>query len=169
MTSKKRATPGRCCSCGYNGAEETLCHERTDRTHCVHWWDAEDAAAGQPALSVSLGERRAVFIYEAARIEAIASERPIVPEPWEQRDLAFRSQCITTTERICANPDTTPEAEHDLWWRAYEAMGWRYGPVRDPVAKTHPDMVPFDALEPKEREKDAVFLALCRFAAEHIR
>ena len=32
---------GTCCSCGYDGQEETECPKRADRTHCVHWWDGE--------------------------------------------------------------------------------------------------------------------------------
>lgn len=30
---------GTCCSCGYDGPEETPCLKREDGTHCVHWWD----------------------------------------------------------------------------------------------------------------------------------
>jgi hypothetical protein len=112
-------------------------------------------------------ERQAEFVYEAARIEALHARRPIVPEPWWWREGAFRKQFIATIERICApGYETTPEAEHDSWWRAYEKMGWRYGPIRDVVAKTHPDMVPFDELPIAEREKDAVFLDLCAIAAK---
>jgi len=33
--------------------------------------------------------RQAIFIYEAARLEAEISNRPIVPEPWSARDEAF--------------------------------------------------------------------------------
>jgi hypothetical protein len=32
------------------------------------------------------------WIYEAARLEAIASKRRIVPEQWEKRDSAFKEQ-----------------------------------------------------------------------------
>lgn len=119
----------------------------------------------------SLSERRAEFIYEAARIEAIASRRPIVPEPWAQREDAFLTQFVATITRLCADdaPPTTPEKEHDSWWLAYEKMGWRYGPVRNRVAKTHPDMVQFGDLPKSERDKDAVFLALCALAREFIR
>ena len=48
-------------------------------------------------------------------------------------------------------------------------MGWVYGPVRDVEKKTHPDMVPFDQLEQREQDKDAVFLALCEIARQWIR
>ena len=115
-------------------------------------------------------ERRAEFVYEVCRIEAIASVRPIVPEQWGDRAEDFKNQFIRTVNRLCAPdaPATTPEAEHDSWTRAYEEMGWRYGPVRDPAAKTHPDMVPFDELAVLEREKDAVFLDVCALAGRHI-
>lgn len=118
-----------------------------------------------------LRERRAEFVYEVCRLEAIASCRPMVPEVYAQRDAAFRAQFLKTIDRLCADeaPPTTPEAEHDSWMRAYEEMGWRYGEVRDPVAKTHPDMVPFNELPKAERDKDAIFLAVCALAKEWIR
>lgn len=112
---------------------------------------------------------RAHFVYEVCRIEAIASGRPIVPEVWEERPEDFREQMSKTVDRIIANPDTTPEAEHDSWVRAYVAMGWTWGAQRDPIAKTHPDMVPFDQLSPLEQEKDAVFLAVCALAGRFVR
>lgn len=114
--------------------------------------------------------RRSIFVYEAARIEAIHSERPIVPEPWDLRDLAFREQFIKTVERITTpGYKTTPEKEHQSWVRAYKKMGWQYGLVIDTVEKIHPDMVPFNKLEKKEQEKDVIFLALCRLAKRFIR
>ena len=33
---------GRCCCCGYEGAQETECPNRNDKTHCVHWEDGPD-------------------------------------------------------------------------------------------------------------------------------
>lgn len=107
-------------------------------------------------------ERIAEAIYEACRVEAADSGRPVVPEVWAKREEAFRNQFVATIARICQpGYDTTPEREHDSWWQAYMDMGWQYGEVRDPVAKTHPDMVPYDQLSKAEREKDAVFLACC--------
>ena len=104
-------------------------------------------------------------MYEAARLEAIASNRPIIPETWESREYVFRVQFIKTIERICVEGyETTPEAEHRSWMEVYAKMGWTYGEKRDRQAKTHPDMVPYDELPRLEREKDAVFLALCDFA-----
>jgi hypothetical protein len=116
-----------------------------------------------------LTERRAIFVYEGARIAAIAAEAPIVPEEWAQRDEAFRSQFLNVIERQCG-PDRkgSPEELHEDWVKAYEAMGWEYGPVRDVETKQHPDMVPYWDLGQLERDKDAVFVALCEIARQWI-
>jgi hypothetical protein len=51
----------------------------------------------------------------------------------------------------------------------YLKMGWVYGPEYSREQKTHPDLVPYDELEPRERDKDAVFVALCEIAHRWIR
>lgn len=46
-------------------------------------------------------------------------------------------------------------AEHDRWQSDLRADGWTHSPsVKDPVAKTHPLLVPWDELDEEEREKD---------------
>jgi hypothetical protein len=118
---------------------------------------------------VTLTERRAIFVYEAARLQARAVDAPIVPEPWDERDAPFRDQFLGVIEMMCGSDrKSSPEELHDDWVRAYEAMGWTYGPTRDPKAKTHPDMVPFDKLGFREQIKDAVFVALCEVARQWI-
>jgi hypothetical protein len=112
-----------------------------------------------------LTERRSIFVYEGARLQAEAVDAPIVPEPWPDRDEAFRAQFRAKISELC---DAHEEAHND-WWRAYEVMGWTYGPERDVTAKTHPDMVPFADLEQREQDKDAVFLALVCIARDWVR
>lgn len=113
--------------------------------------------------------RRAWFVYEAARLAAIAAKAPIVPEPWDGRDEAFRSQFLGVIERQCSpSRSADPAALHQDWVEAYEAMGWRFGPTRDPLTKTHPDMVPYEELGQLERDKDAVFVALCEIARQWV-
>lgn len=121
---------------------------------------------------VTLSERRAIFVYEGAILQAVAVDAPIVPESWPDRDEAFRSQFVAYVDGLCQKNDEdfpTPEAAHDSWWHAYEAMGWVYGPERNIVTRTHPDMVPFAELEQREQDKDAVFLALVQIARDWIR
>ena len=116
-----------------------------------------------------LTERRAKFIYEAARLAAIAAEAPIVPIHWDDREDAFREQMLPVIDRQCSDDrKTSPEELHDDWWRAYEKMGWKYGPEYDRENKIHPDMVAYSDLGQLERDKDAVFVALCEIARQWI-
>jgi hypothetical protein len=117
----------------------------------------------------SLNERRAIFVYEVARQQAFAVNAPIIPEPWSHREVAFQEQFLEVIAKQCG-PDrkSSPEELHNDWWLAYEKMGWQWGPERDPVKKTHPDMVPFNELGWEERNKDAVFVALCELARQWI-
>jgi hypothetical protein len=114
-------------------------------------------------------ERRAWFIYEGARLAAYAAKAPIIPEPWELRELPFREQFLKVIEKQCG-PERSgdPKRLHDDWVEAYKVMGWVYGEKRDPVLKTHPDMVPYEDLGQLERDKDAVFVALCEIARQWI-
>lgn len=116
-----------------------------------------------------LTARRAEFVYEAARLQAIAVGAPIVPEPWSERDEKFRTQFLNVIERQMGDMRSgSPEELHGGWVQAYIDMGWTYGPERDVDAKTHPDMVPFAALGREEQDKDAVFIALCEIARQWI-
>jgi hypothetical protein len=104
-------------------------------------------------------KRIAKWIYEATRIEAEWSKRRIVPEAWCERDEAFREQFLKVIKTYFTEELPTPEGAHNSWWEAYKEMGWKYGEVRDPRKKTHPDMVDFNELPEDEQQKDAIFLA----------
>lgn len=56
--------------------------------------------------------------------------------------------------------DFGPEASHISWMQQKLDEGWRYGPVKDPVARTHPCMVPFAELPPAQQAKDYIFRAV---------
>ena len=91
-----------------------------------------------------LTERRAWFVYESARLAAIAARAPIVPESWDDREEPFKVQFMACIERQCGEMRSrSPEELHGSWMQAYIDMGWVYGPERDPEKKTHPDMVPY--------------------------
>lgn len=116
-----------------------------------------------------LTERRAIFVYEGARLQAAAANAPIIPEPWSTREDSFKDQFRHLIDLMCG-PERMRDAEeaHDSWVTAYQLMGWTYGPVRDTEKKTHPDMVPFAELGWRERIKDAVFIALCEMARKWV-
>jgi hypothetical protein len=52
------------------------------------------------------------------------------------------------------------DEHHECWVRAMRRAGWTYGPAKDPEAKTHPMMVPFEELPPLQQAKDRLFLAI---------
>lgn len=116
-----------------------------------------------------LTDRRAEFVYEAARLAAIAACCPVIPKPWDQREQAFRSQFLEVIERqMGPQRSSSPEELHGSWVQAYLTMGWRHGEVYDTEQKLHPDLVPYSQLGTLERDKDAVFVALCDIARQWI-
>ncbi len=113
--------------------------------------------------------RRAEFVYNGARIAAIASNAPIVPVEWAEREEAFRTQFLAVIERQCGEQRSkSPEELHGSWMQAYYAMGWVYGETYNRENKIHPDLVPYADLEQLEKDKDAVFVALCEIARLYI-
>ncbi len=116
-----------------------------------------------------LNERRAAFVYNAARLAAIASKAPIVPVPWAEREDAFKAQFLEVIERQCGpQRSSSPEELHGSWMQAYISMGWIYGESYDRENKVHPDLVPYDQLGQLERDKDAVFVTLCEIARQWV-
>jgi hypothetical protein len=117
----------------------------------------------------NLTERRSRFVYDAARLAAQAAGAPIVPVPWDEREKAFRDQFRRVIERQCGEQRSrSPEELHGSWMQAYFAMGWVYGPEYSRERKTHPDLVPYADLGQLERDKDAVFVALCEIARQWV-
>jgi len=116
-----------------------------------------------------INERRAEFVYEGARIAAIAAGAPIIPVSWAEREVAFRLQFLLVIDRQCGpQRSTSPEELHGSWMQSYLAMGWVYGEKYDREKRVHPDLVPYVQLEQLERDKDAVFVALCEIARNYI-
>ena len=114
-------------------------------------------------------ERRAEFVYNSARLAALAANAPIVPVPWEQREGAFKKQFLEVIKRQCGEQRSrSPEELHGSWMQAYFEMGWAHGEKYDRENQTHPDLVPYADLGQLERDKDAVFIALCEIARQWV-
>ena len=117
----------------------------------------------------NLTESRAEFVYDAARLAAIASGAPIVPVIWSEREESFKRQFLKVIERQCGEQRSkSPEELHGSWMQAYFDMGWVYGEKYDREKKIHPDLVPYKDLGKLEQDKDAVFVALCEIARQWI-
>lgn len=78
-------------------------------------------------------------------------------EQW-QRDSAIEGVSV-------AIDGATPEQQHQAWCDSKLRDGWVYGPVKDPDAKTHPCLVPYDALPAMQKAKDSLYGAVVRSLA----
>ncbi len=117
----------------------------------------------------NINKQRAEFVYNAARLAAIAAKAPIIPVEWSEREDDFREQFLNVIERQCGDDkSTSPEELHGSWMQAYLTMGWIYGDVYDREKRIHPDLVPYAKLGQLERDKDAVLVALCEIARQYI-
>ena len=67
-----------------------------------------------------------------------------------------------SVRRYRENPDRTPEESHHMWVHHKIMTGWTWGKVKDEVAKTHPDMVPFSELPEVEQRKDTMHIVSLR-------
>ncbi|KKK75227.1 hypothetical protein LCGC14_2875810 [marine sediment metagenome] len=120
-------------------------------------------------MEQTLGERKAEFVYEAARLAAIAAKAPIIPDYFDDREPAFVEQFTDVVDRQCGpQRSNSPEELHGSWMQAYLDMGWVFGEKYDREKRVHPDLVPYAQLGPLERDKDAVFVALCEIARSYI-
>lgn len=54
----------------------------------------------------------------------------------------------------------SPEQSHVSWLAEKVSTGWTLGPVKDPVKKEHPCMVPYADLPAAQQAKDHLYVAV---------
>jgi len=81
---------------------------------------------------------------------------------WEEAPQWQRDSSIDGVKFALVHPHAPDSAHHDSWMKLKLAEGWRYGAVKDTVAKTHPSLVPFEQLPAPERYKDRLFQAIVK-------
>ena len=118
---------------------------------------------------MTLRERRAEFVYEGARLAAMAANAPVIPVGWDYREEAFKKQFLPVIDKQCGpERSNSPKDLHDDWAKAYIDMGWVCGVEYSREKKIHPDLVAYDELGQLERDKDEVFMALCDIARQWV-
>jgi len=78
---------------------------------------------------------------------------------WDVAPEWQRASAIAGVEAHLAKP-MTPQESHESWFKAKEAAGWKYGPMKRPEVLEHPCMVPYDQLPPEQQVKDHLFSAV---------
>jgi hypothetical protein len=66
------------------------------------------------------------------------------------------------------NPESSARDSHESWMKQKLAEGWVYGEEKNPEAKTHPCIVPFDELPVTQRLKDYVFMGIVKAIAREM-
>ena len=67
---------------------------------------------------------------------------------WEAGELEFSPQVVEVMAR----------KEHERWCRQRKQAGWVYGPERDAIKKTNPDLIAWDKLPEDEKDKNRRFV-----------
>lgn len=78
-------------------------------------------------------------------------------EHWETAPQWQRDSAINGVKVALAG--ATPEDQHNAWMTDKLCDGWRYGEIKDPVAKTHPCIVPYVDLPEVQQLKDDLYLS----------
>ena len=75
--------------------------------------------------------------------------------PWDESPLWQIDSAKAGVRAVIAG--ATSEQLHESWMKQKVDEGWVYGEVKDPAAKTHPCLVPYEDLPAAQRVKDTLF------------
>lgn len=109
-----------------------------------------------------LSTRQIAKICHAANIEVqkFCGDKTVSPT-WEEADdeqkLSAESGVGFLVKHLQLGNTNNPELMHNHWMERKIAAGWKYGPVKDFEAKTHPQLVPFKELPEEQQLKDWIF------------
>ena len=84
---------------------------------------------------------------------------PVIPKgsyPLTYQPVPIDTSRVTLPEDLRMLTEMLAQHTHDLWARQRMAEGWTYGPVRDDITKTHPDLKPYAHLPESEKEYDRI-------------
>lgn len=116
---------------------------------------------------ISINERRAEFVHDAIHLFAITSNAPVVSPIFKEKEKGARDNFLDAVKNHF-DFTKSPESLHQSWIESYKKMGWVYGEKYDKEKRTHPDIVSYSKLPQKEKEKNDVFIALCKIARQFI-
>lgn len=100
----------------------------------------------------------AAVAHEANRVLQLLHGDPRPSPHWEDAHLWQTDSAVDGVNQVLDG--ATPETLHQAWVAYKLKDGWTYGPFKDAEAKTHPCLVAYDQLEPVQRTKDRLFVAI---------
>lgn len=84
-----------------------------------------------------------------------------VQDQWDCAPDWQKESCIAGV-RAHMYRNMTPRDSHEEWMKHKIANGWTFGEVKDAEKKTHPCLVSYDLLPPRQRMKDYLFRGICQ-------
>jgi folate-binding Fe-S cluster repair protein YgfZ len=79
---------------------------------------------------------------------------------WEDAPAWQKESALKGVNLHADTPNAGAEASHESWMAEKIENGWVYGEEKDPEAKTHPCMVPFEQLPSDQQAKDFIFMGV---------
>jgi hypothetical protein len=79
---------------------------------------------------------------------------------WDEAPKWQQDSAVEGVRAILGGATTTPEEQHQAWMKQKLSLGWTYGAVKDPIARTHPCLLPFADLPVEQQMKDTIFRAV---------
>lgn len=76
---------------------------------------------------------------------------------WEDAPAWQKESAVLGVIFHVEHPDAGPDASHNSWMKQKVDTGWVYGEEKNPEAKTHPCIVPFEELSLSQQVKDHLF------------
>lgn len=81
---------------------------------------------------------------------------------WEDAPKWQQDSAMNGVRFAFENDFPSPAEMHDNWSKEKIADGWVYGEKKDPEAKTHHCLVPYDELPEAQRIKDIIFSSVVK-------
>ena len=103
----------------------------------------------------------AKIVHDANRAYCQTIDDYSQPE-WRYTESWQKDSILMDVQAIIDDPSTTPEKSHTGWLAHKVVEGWKYGPNKDTLAKTHPCMVPYSELSDEQKVKDRLFIAIVK-------
>ena len=117
--------------------------------------------------------RRAMFIHDTLRLQAIYNKSSFIPTTWEEATENYKQKVIELVEKLINLGDI--EFMEKYIRIAYEnfrsellSSGWKYGKDLDVDKKETPFVVPYDELDEREKVKIKLLFDLIKLAREYI-
>jgi ryanodine receptor 2 len=72
---------------------------------------------------------------------------PYEPGPIDTSAVELTEELVELTEQLAANA-------HENWAKHRMREGWRWGPARSDLNRTHPDLIPYSQLDERAKQYD---------------